>query len=191
MLFGNPPDEPVQTLETEYIQDLQERLHLGHEWARVHLKRGAERQKKIYDIGASLHGYRRGQFVWLYTPMKKKGLSPKLQKFWDGPYLIVNKLSDALYRIQKSIRSSCKIVHYNRLKLFNGKQRVPWVSGIDPALVLEESLSTNMNRIDRPKLECPSDSDTEDSDAEIQPAEAVAVDEVVQQFTVKLHFSPC
>ena len=38
-----------------------------------------------------------------------------------------------------------------------------------------------MNRIDRPKLECPSDSDTEDSDAEIQPAEAVAVDEVVQQ----------
>ena len=38
LLFGNPPDEPVQTLETEYIQDLQERLHLGHEWARVHLK---------------------------------------------------------------------------------------------------------------------------------------------------------
>ena len=115
--------------------------------------------------------------------MKKKGLSPKLQKFWDGPYLIVNKLSDALYRIQKSIRSSCKIVHYNRLKLFNGKQRVPWVSGIDPTLVLEESLSTNMNRIDRPKLECPSDSDMEDSDAEIQPAEAVAVEdeEVVQE----------
>ena len=65
LLFGNPPDELVQTLETEYIQDLQERLHLGHKWARVHLKRGAERQKKIYDIDASSYGYRRGQFVWL------------------------------------------------------------------------------------------------------------------------------
>ena len=59
---------------------------------------------------------------------------------------------------------------------------MPWVSRIDPALVPEESLSTNMNRIDRPKLEWPSDSDTEDSDAEIQPAEAVVLDdEVVQE----------
>ena len=44
-------------------------------------------------------------------------------------------------------------------------------------------MNESMNRIDRPKLECPSDSDTEDSDAEIQPAEVVAVDdeEIVQE----------
>ena len=42
LLFGNPPDESYSMFETDYIQVLQERLHLGHEWARVHLKRGAE-----------------------------------------------------------------------------------------------------------------------------------------------------
>ena len=38
MLFGNPPDVPAQMLQIEYIQDLQERLHLGYKWARVHRK---------------------------------------------------------------------------------------------------------------------------------------------------------
>ena len=91
--------------------------------------------------------------VTLYTPVKKKGLRSKLQMFWDGPYLIVKKLSDVLYHIQKSRRSSCKIVHYNRLKLFNGKQRMPWLSGNDSALVIEERSSPDENRNDRTLIE--------------------------------------
>ena len=81
LLFGNPPDESYSMFETDYVQVLRERLHLGHEWARVDLKRGAEQQKKLYDIVETSHGYRRGQFVWLYTPVKKKGLCSKLQSF--------------------------------------------------------------------------------------------------------------
>ena len=178
LLVGNPPEESYSMFETDYIQVLQERLHLGHEWARVHLKRGAERQKKLYDIRATSHGYRRGQFVWLYTPVKKKGLCSKLQKFWDGPYLIVNKLSDALYHIQKSRRSSCKIVHYNRLKLFNGKQRMPWLSGNDPALVIEERSSPDENRNDRTLIECPvTDSETDESDDENRETVEAVVEE--------------
>ena len=169
--------------ETDYIHILQERLHLGHEWARVHLKRGPERQKKLYDIGTTSHGYRRGHFVWLYTPVKKKRLCSKLQKLWDVPYLIV-KLSDALYRIQKSRRSSCKIVHYNRLKLFNGKQRMPWLSGNDPALVIEERLSPDESRNDRTLIECPvTDSETDESDDENRETVEAVVEEreVVQE----------
>ena len=174
-------------LKTDYIQVLQERLHLGHEWARVHLKRGAEQQKKLYDIGAISHGYRRGQFVWLYTPVKKKGLF-KVAKVLGWPYLIVNKLCDALYQIEKSRRSSCKIVHYNRLKLFNGKQRIPWVSVNDPALVIEERSSPDENRNDRIQIECAvTDSETDDSDDENrETVEAVVEEREVVQKKVKV-----
>ena len=116
--------------------------------------------------------------------MKKKGLCSKLPKFWDGPYLIVNKLSDALYRIQKSRRSSCKIVHYNRLKLFDGKQRMPWLSGNDPALIIEERLSPDESRNDRTLIECPvTDSETDESnDENRETVEAVVEErEVVQE----------
>ena len=40
-----------------------------------------------------------GDFIWLYNPAKKKGVSPKLTSKWEGPYLVVNKLSDVNYRI--------------------------------------------------------------------------------------------
>ena len=76
--------------------------------------------------------------MWVYTPCKKKGLSPKLQKYWDGPFLVINKLSDALYRVQRSARSACKIIHFNRLKLADGKERIPWIPEIEPEVLLEQ-----------------------------------------------------
>ena len=71
LLFGNPPDESFLMFETDYIQVFQKRLHFGHDWARVHLKQSAEQQKKLYDIGETSHGYRRGQFVWIYSREKR------------------------------------------------------------------------------------------------------------------------
>ena len=60
--------------------------------------------------------YRTGDFVWLYTPIKKVGVSPKLQKFWDGPYLVLDRLNDAVYRIQRSEKSIPRLCTWIGLK---------------------------------------------------------------------------
>ena len=74
-----------------------------------------------------------GQFVWLHSPAKKKGLSPKLQKRWLGPYLIVNQLSEVTYRIQQKPTGKKTVVHYDRLKPYLGHPLEPWTGGPNPA----------------------------------------------------------
>ena len=67
-----------------------------------------------------------GDRVWLFTPKRKKGVSPKLQRNWDGPFVILKKVNDVTFRIQKSPRSKPKVVHHDRLKLYTGKISSPF-----------------------------------------------------------------
>ena len=131
LIVGCPPDSETVS-GSLYVHDLQTKIQQAHQHARKHYKVAARRQKKNYDIKASGAAYSRGDFVWLFAPIKKKGLSSKLQRYWEGPYLIVNRLSDALYRIQKSPRTKCKIVHFNRLKKYKGHDHTAWIDSLDP-----------------------------------------------------------
>ena len=76
--------------EVEYITSLEERMAKAHDYARTQLGKNDNRQK-YYDIKSSGKTFERGDFVWLFCPGKKVGISPKLQRFWTGPYLIVEK----------------------------------------------------------------------------------------------------
>ena len=40
--------------------------------------------------------------------------------------------------MQGSARSACKIIYFNRLKLADGKERIPWIPGIEPEVLLEQ-----------------------------------------------------
>lgn len=42
-----------------------------------------------------------GNQVWLQCPRRVKKLCRKLQNKWEGPYIVVNKLNDVIYRIHK------------------------------------------------------------------------------------------
>ena len=69
--------------------------------ARQHSFSKQLRQKEIYD--RKVHGkpYKQGSFVWLITPMGRRGPSKKLYHPLSGPYKVVKKLSDATYRIEQ------------------------------------------------------------------------------------------
>ena len=67
-----PVHESNHLVDSDYASTLWERLQRAHENARLHLRSAALRQKKLYDLKASLSRYKRGSFVWLYTPQKKK-----------------------------------------------------------------------------------------------------------------------
>ncbi|KAJ8949726.1 hypothetical protein NQ318_005047 [Aromia moschata] len=66
------------------------------------------------------------EWLWLYAPKRTKGKSPKLQSNWEGPYTIIRKINDLVYRIQLSPRSKPKVVHLERLARYTGHNPPDW-----------------------------------------------------------------
>ncbi|GFS62188.1 retrovirus-related Pol polyprotein from transposon 412 [Trichonephila clavipes] len=100
LLFGRPPDTPSSP--EEYVQNLQARFEDVHNLARERINLRTEKMKTRYDTKATGHQFKEGDKVWFYNPTRRKGLSPKLQSHWDGPYTILKIINDAVIRIRKS-----------------------------------------------------------------------------------------
>jgi hypothetical protein len=79
--------------------------------------------KTRYDKLANCAGYQEGDRVWLYRPTRTKRRSPKLQSSWEGPYKIIKRINDVVYRIQRSPSSMMMVVHLNRLAPYRGAAR--------------------------------------------------------------------
>jgi hypothetical protein len=90
-------------------------LHDIHQYARQNLKFASDRMKTRYDKLANSAGYQEGDRVCLYKPTRTKGKSPKLQSSWEGPYKIITRINDVVYRIQKNPRSRMMVAHLDRL----------------------------------------------------------------------------
>ncbi|GFS47182.1 retrovirus-related Pol polyprotein from transposon 412 [Trichonephila clavipes] len=106
LLFSRPPDAPLAP--EEYIEKLQARMEEMHHLARERIGMASEKMKARYDAKATGHGFHEGDKVWLWNPKRRKGLSPKLQTNWEGPYTVLNRLNDVVVRIQKSPHSKPK-----------------------------------------------------------------------------------
>ena len=58
-----------------------------------------------------------GDLVWLWVK-EIEGQTRKLKTPWEGPYVVLQRLSDVTYRIQlKGGHGRKQVVHYNRLRL--------------------------------------------------------------------------
>ena len=100
-----------------YVQETKAMLQRVHELARTKTGESSKRYKDYYDSTSNDTVYKVGDKVWLHQPFVKKGLSRKLARPWCGPYTIVKKLSDVVFRIQKDGRGRKRtVVHFNRLK---------------------------------------------------------------------------
>ena len=120
--------EPTGSSTTEYADRLGEQMERIHQFACQHLKLSSDRQKRNYDHRpVNQHRYNRGDAVWLYSPQKKKGICPKLMRYFDGPYLVIKRMSDVLYRVQKGPKSKPKVVHHDRLKAYHGPNVPDWL----------------------------------------------------------------
>ncbi|GBM53778.1 hypothetical protein AVEN_145349-1 [Araneus ventricosus] len=51
----------------------------------------------------------------MYNPKRRRGPSPKLQQNWEGPYTVVKKLNDVVYRVQRSPNAKPEVIHIIRL----------------------------------------------------------------------------
>lgn len=99
-----------------YVEKLNESLSTVLGAVKKHQARASENQKFNFDFKAQHQFYSVGEFVWLKNKARKKGVSPKLQKRFKGPFKIVERISDVLYRIQPEGGVSSNVVHFNLLK---------------------------------------------------------------------------
>ena len=125
ILVGQPPVER-EIDEHEYVAELRDRLEDAYAQARDNLGRAAERQKLYYDVGASGGSYKPGDVVWILNKDRRKGISPKLQKKWKGPFLVEECLNDVTYRLRMTPERR-KVVHFDHLKPYADDDLPAWM----------------------------------------------------------------
>ncbi|KAJ8947621.1 hypothetical protein NQ318_002633 [Aromia moschata] len=124
----------------EFVEDLRERIDRIHRFAREKLKIHSDKMKQRLDTTSTETAFKPGDAVWLYAPKRTKGKSPKLQSNWEGPYTIIKKINDLVYRIQLSPRSKAKVVHLERLAKYTGHNPPNWFVVEDPPPRTEDSV---------------------------------------------------
>ena len=124
ILYGNPNPSNEET--EDYATEVRRRLESAFEIARANIATQHQRQKRNYDQRQYGKPYAPGDFVWFYNPRRKKGISVKLARNWQGPYLVLKRLNDTTYRIQKDKKAIPRVVHYDRLKLYRREKAQAW-----------------------------------------------------------------
>ncbi|KAK3892901.1 hypothetical protein Pcinc_003267 [Petrolisthes cinctipes] len=126
VLMGRPPGEELPTDTSSYAKHLQERLAKVHHQVRKGLRFLGEVMKSRYDAKANEVNFQNGDNVWFYNPQRKKGQPPKLQSPWDGPYTMLDRLSNVTYQIRGGRKSHPMVVHVNHLWQYHGPGQYSW-----------------------------------------------------------------
>ena len=114
--YGLPESRGTSRIVPEYLLILEQTMQKVHEFARRNIQNLSNRAKARYDLRASTRQYAPGDHVWLYNPQRKKGVSPKLTCPWRGPYTIITRINDVVYRVKEGDHGKMIVVHKDRLK---------------------------------------------------------------------------
>lgn len=110
-----------------YVDKLQERMHLAHRIAREHLQKVMRYSKGIYDLNVQQFNYKAGDAVWCLHETKKVGVNPKLERAFDGPFLIKKRVTELNFVLQLDSKGQERLVHHNKLKPYRGNQLPAWI----------------------------------------------------------------
>ena len=120
---------PLETTPRDvphYVEHLQDTLQAVQQTARTHLQQSADRMKIRYDREADNEAITEGTAVWYYNPRVKKGRTPKLARPWTGPFKVMGKVHEGVYRIQQHSRARPRVVNRARLWRYQGELAPDW-----------------------------------------------------------------
>ena len=141
VMVGPPPDCKGHECTVVYVEWMQTAMQNAFEFAHSQLDSAAVRQKRGYDNQLKIRSFEEGSWVWRWYP-PKAGL--KLGLGWTGPYLVLRKVTDLTYVIQKTERSPVISVHVDHLKPYVGRNPPQsWLQSDD-----EDDLSDADERVD-------------------------------------------
>jgi hypothetical protein len=107
----------------EYIAKLRDDLYSAHIIVRRKLREAAKVQKDRYDTKTSLNVYSPGSLVlMLLSGVPPDAECHKLLPKYHGPFLVLQRINDILYRIQVDSSGSQKIVHHDKMKPYHGEE---------------------------------------------------------------------
>lgn len=111
-----------------YVAEMKERAEEAYCRAREHLQTAAERRKTDYDIRVKEQRFNVGDWVWYHYPRRYQGKSPKWQKNYIGPYLVVRVIEPSNYVLQKSSRAKPFVVHVDKIKICHNPLTPNWLA---------------------------------------------------------------
>ena len=126
VMFGSTMRDGDITSYGDYVNELRSRMQHAHDVARENIGVAGKRQKEHYDGKACLNKYKPGDLVLYLAEKRKVGENPKLYFPYEGPYLVVFKLSDLDYVIQLEPHSGTRTVGHNKLKPYEGEKTFKW-----------------------------------------------------------------
>ena len=125
LVMPDPVENKYENAQ-DFVLQLQRFMFEVHARARTNLKGAAKNQEKQYNNRLKFHTYEIGSFVYYYYPVKVN-VSKESYLKWKGPYKIVSKVTDTLYRIKSGDGGKSFIVHYNKLKPAHKREDFPSV----------------------------------------------------------------
>ena len=118
---------PPGFLVEDYVDEVERSIRYSHQLARECLRAQTNRRKKYYDLKVNAKSYQRNDWVWYYFPRRYTGKSPKWQRQFTGPFLVVEKLGPVNYIIQRSSKADPIIVHVDKLKSCESETPLSWL----------------------------------------------------------------
>jgi len=106
------------------LSEMQEGIERPISFAsRQHNRKTHQKNKAYYDKKAKERKFEVHDKVYLFCPARKPGRCHKFRSFWQGPFIVVQKLSDLNYKIVNRNGKEF-VVHINRLK--KSYDKTPW-----------------------------------------------------------------
>ena len=132
LAMGLPREESNGGIDmNDFVSRQQEMAEDAYGLVRDHLQVAAERRKRSYDVRVKETRYSRGDWVWYYYPRRYTRKSPKWQKMYTGPYLVIREIPPVNYVLQKSQRSTPFVVHCDKLKKCFSPVPTSWLTEPD------------------------------------------------------------
>ena len=121
IVLGRPEEDKDGVGDYDsFAGSLVSKLEAAFTLVREELQVAAERRKKQYDLRVHEKSFPVGTWVWYYCPRRYRKRSPKWQKMYTGPFLVVKYISPVNYVIQRSKHSLPKLVHADKLRAWSG-----------------------------------------------------------------------
>lgn len=111
------------------IDDIKQKAEEARQLARFRIRKQQETDARQYNLRRRLVEYRPGDLVWVWTPIRRRGLSEKLLRRYFGPYKVIRRVSDVNYEvlpeseapISPRRRPHAEVVHVVRLKPYHAR----------------------------------------------------------------------
>lgn len=150
LVYGRPEEtDAAPKPYAAYVNEWCERMEKAYTLVRGHLKHAAERRRHSYDLRVRPKQFKAGDLVWYFTPRRFKGRTPKWQRFYTGPFTILEPRGAVNYLVRRSPKAkpflctltSCALVTIGQLSAWEGLR-----TRGDPVLSRTPKLSSRMVR---------------------------------------------